>query len=260
MTRNKFQRQFLSIWALIFVLLLSLWTPAQAIVQARVWDWLARLNRLIPEPELRLCQENLDSLPLNANLEEMRQLLHKLDLGLPEEPIELYATIHLLLRKDKELTFLTNSLETNQKGQKLLHNYREDIARSSKTIGSSSNSSSLTIEEPNFDLVKATDTDLYIEVLRPLPKFNQNWKKEDAKLCLDAAQADLDYLQNQEKRLKDELKQLSANAKPFRQHVRNLSNTLSPSTGLPKQELDNEFPNLILPPPPVDLQVLPKTR
>ena len=259
MIKRRFQRQFLSVWALVFALILSLYSPSQAIVQARVWDWLARLNRLIPAAELKLCRENLDSLPLTANLEEMRQLLRQLDLGLPEEPVELYATIHLLLRKDKELTSLANNLETNQKAQKLLHSYRENITRNYKAMNSS-NGSSLTIADPNFDLVRATDTDLYIEVLRPLPKFDQSWKKQDAKLCLDAAQADLDYLQNQEQQLKNELKQLSANAKPFRQHVRTLSGQLSPTTGLPKQEQNNEFPNLILPPPPVDLQVLPKNR
>lgn len=260
MTRNKHIRKCLSSWALALILLLSFLTPAQAIVQARVWDWLARLNRLIPAPELRLCQENIDSLPLTANLEEMRSLLNTLDLKLPEEPVELYATIRLLLRKDKELTLLSSTLEANQKGQKLLHNYKEELARNYATLNSNSGGSSLLIANPDFELIKSTDTDQYIEVLRPLPKFNQSWKKEDAKLCLEAAQTDLNYLHDQEQQLKDKIKQLAANTKPFRQHVRTLSNQLDPATGMPKQEKNNEFPNLILPPPPVDLPVLPKDR
>lgn len=260
MTKSNCIRKCLSCVALFLILTFSLLTPAQAIVQARVWDWLARLNRLIPAPELRLCQENMDSLPLTANLEEMRSLLTKLDLGLPEEPVELYATIRLLLRKDKELTLLNNNLEANQNGQKLLHNYKEELARSYKTLDSNPNGSSLLIAAPSFEMVKSTDTDRYIEVLRPLPKLDESWKKEDAKLCLDAAQSDLDYLYSQEQQLKDEIKQLEANAKPFRQHVRTLSNQLDPATGLPKQEKSNEFPNLILPPPPVDLQILPKNH
>ena len=76
MTKNKHIRKCLSSLALALVFLLSILTPAQAMVQARVWDWLARLNRLIPAPELRLYQENIDSLPLMANLEEMRSLLN----------------------------------------------------------------------------------------------------------------------------------------------------------------------------------------
>ena len=260
MIKTNHIRKCLSCLALFLVLFFSLLTPTQAIVQARVWDWLARLNRLIPAPELRLCQENMDSLPLTADLEEMRSLLKKLDLGLPEEPVELYATIRLLLRKDKELTLLKDNLEANQNGQKLLHKYKEELARNYKTLDSSPNGSSLLIVDPNFEMVKSTDADLYIEVLRPLPKLDKSWKKEDAKLCLDAAQSDLEYLYSQEQQLKDEIKQLAANAKPFRQHIRILSDQLDPATGLPKQEKSNEFPNLILPPPPVDLQVLPKNR
>ena len=260
MTKTIHIRKCLSCVALYLILSFSLLTPAQAIVQARVWDWLARLNRLIPAPELRLCQENMDSLPLTADLEEMRSLLKKLDLGLPEEPIELYATIRLLLRKDKELTLLNSNLEANQKGQKLLHNYKEELARTYKTLESNPNGSSLLIAEPSFEIIKSTDADLYIEVLRPLPKLDKSWKKEDAKLCLDAAQSDLEYLYSQEQQLKNKIKQLAANTKPFRQHVRTLSNQLDPATGLLKQEKSNEFPNLILPPPPVDLQMLPKNR
>ncbi|HBM96275.1 TPA: hypothetical protein DD394_01810 [bacterium UBP9_UBA11836] len=260
MTKNKCIRKCLPSWALAIILVLSFLTPAQAIVQARVWDWLARLNRLIPAPELRLCQENVDSLPLTANLEEMRSLLNTLDLKLPEEPIELYATIRLLLRKDKELTLLSDNLEANQEGQKLLHNYKEELASNYATLDSNSNDSSLLIAVPDFEVVKNVNTDQYIEVLRPLPRFNQSWKKADAKLCLEAAQSDLEYLHDQEQQLKDKIKQLAANAKPFRQHVRTLSNQLDPATGLPKREKNNEFPNLILPPPPVDLPVLQKNR
>lgn len=260
MIKSKWNINFLVHWALVSVLILNFLTPAQAIVQARVWDWLARLNRLIPAPELRLCQESLDSLPLMANLEDMRLLLKDLDLKLPEEPVELYATIRLLLRKDKKLTFLTDTLGTNQKGQKLLHNYKEELARTYKMLDSSHSESSLTITSPSFELIKSADTDRYVEVLRPLPKFKPGWKKEDVKLCLDAAQADLEYLQNQEQKLKSEIKQLAANTKPFRQHVRSLSNQLDPRTGLPKQEQTNFFPNLISPPPPIDLQPLTKNR
>ncbi len=260
MIKNSLIKKCWSKWVLALILGLSFLTPAQAIVQARVWDWLARLNRLIPAPELSLCRENIDNLPLKANLEEMRSCLKKLDLGLPQEPVELYATIRLLLRKDKELTFLAHNLETNQKGQKLLHSYKEELARNYKVLNSRPQRASLLIADPHFELIKNTDTDKYIEVLRPLPKLNTNLNKEEAQLCLEAAQSDLDYLSNQEQKLKEQIKELAANASPFRQHVRALSNKLDPASGLPKRNKSNEFPNLISPPPPVDLQVLPQER
>ncbi|MGM9998868.1 MAG: hypothetical protein ACI38Q_05700 [Candidatus Bruticola sp.] len=243
--------------ALIAALLLSLTTQAQSIVQARVWDWLARLNRLIPETELKLCQSELNSLPLEASLEEVTLLLSSLNLELPKEPVELYASIHMLLRKDRALTLLKNKLEQNEQAQQLLHKYKREIARHRNTLPQTYHSS-LKLSEPNYSAIKSADTEYYIYVLRPLPKLTNSWSKADASLCLQAAEDDLIYLRKTADQDKEKLSSLSNNAKPFRRHVRRLSSQLDPNTGKLKREQDSDFSNLTMPQPPVYLRPLTK--
>ncbi|MGM9991839.1 MAG: hypothetical protein ACI376_03180 [Candidatus Bruticola sp.] len=247
----------LSVTVLIGALLIGLTAPAQAIVQARVWDWLARLNRLIPEAELKICQSELDNLPLETDLEGVRSRLNSLNLGLPKEPVELYASIYMLIRKDRILTLMKSKLEQNQQAQRLLHQYKKEIARGLKVLPNGQ-SSSLTLPEPDYTSIKSADTEQCVTVLRILPKISNNWTKADAHLCLQAANDDLAYLRESAAEENKQISILASNTKAFRCHVRRLSSQLDPNTGKLKQQQDSEFSNLTIPQPPVYLRPLSK--
>ena len=247
--------------AIAVLLLLAIYiyfsTPAQAIIQAQAWDWLARLNRLIPAAERSQCDECAASLPLESDVQQLEEAVALLNLKLHPKPLCLYTAIRLLIRQDRYLETLDYRLETNKKGQDILRSYRRTLNRSLKGLNRSSSADPIALPAPHYDYTKIIDTETEIEVLRPLPKFKQGWHATESRTYLKAAASDLKFLENQAKELQEEREHFRKLTLPLRYYVRELGNSLDPSTGLPKPagHIDSTI-DLVLPPPPVDLKPL----
>ena len=79
--------------------------PAQAIIQPRLYDWQARLTRLLPvsikDKAVNLSEELFEE---SANFELLHNKVLQLNASIPHEPIELFIGIKLLIKNDAVLT------------------------------------------------------------------------------------------------------------------------------------------------------------
>lgn len=84
--KSPFWPRALILWALGLTLAWLATSPAQALIQPRAWDWLARLNRILPPEARQICQERASALPLNTKVEELPAQAASLGLDLPSLP------------------------------------------------------------------------------------------------------------------------------------------------------------------------------
>lgn len=256
--KSPFWPRALILWALGLTLAWLATSPAQALIQPRAWDWLARLNRILPPEARQICQERASALPLNTKVEELLAQAASLGLDLPQPTLQFYLGLRLLVRQDRALEARADRLERNRQGQSILRAYRSRLQRRLNHAAPSPTTSPWVLPQPHPEYIELKEGPQGIEVLRPLPE-GEIWNREHLRLCLEAAAQDLATLEEQERQLERQQEEQRAVTTPLRHWVRHMGRSLDPRTGLPlanpPQRGDNSL-ELLLPPPPVDLPQL----
>lgn len=230
--------------------------PADALIQPRAWDWLARLNRLLPAEEKAKCDSLIQTMPFESTSEDVRAGVRNLKLRIPEEPAELYAAIRLLIRKDKELTRISGCLEQVKKGRSMLESYRGHLKKHRNTGRYRPLNERVQLPEPDYSSTNCIEDETSVSVLRRLPKEEKNWCRADYEECLKASSQDLEYLTKRQSGLEAEITAINSHTNPLRAFVRNFSDELDPYTGLKRSVKRNNGSGkfgIIMPPPPPDL-------
>lgn len=244
-------------------------SQAQAIIQPRLADWQARLNRLLP-PRVRLKANDVaNTLPLSGRVEELQAELANIHTTIPTPTIEMYAGIKFLLRKDAQCDRNNADIAVYDKGLKLLEDYERRCRRYL-------NQAPLRVDAPGArvplaDPVLADPVNEQPEpqvnedgtyVIRLLPKISPTTPRETLKLYMAAARTDRHFLEGERAQLVAQAAEFAATTGQLRRRLKALSSLLNPITGLPQptprqQNADGASSiEQIPPPPPFDLQTI----
>lgn len=231
--------------------------PVLAEIQAKAYDWQARLSRVIPERERGLCLEIADNWQ-EGSVEAMRSEIEAMDTRLPKTPLQLYTAIKILIRKDAAVTELKNNLRATQKGRELLEGYLSSLKRTRRIKGAQGKHIA-EISERRRTIPINEESPEGTDVLRFLPAPEKTWTESEVRAVSKAARSDLEFLKAQEERLKAEAEAAEKECSPWHRFVDQTGRSLNPMTCLPKETVDTAgkpLHELIYPAPPFDLKPL----
>lgn len=243
--------------ALCLLVLCALTQPVRSEIQAKAYDWQARLSRVIPERERGMCLQTAEACR-DGSVEAMCAEIDALDTRLPREPLKLYTAIKILIRRDAELTELKNELQAVRKGRELLGSYLDSLKRTRRLKGMKDNPDLRPAERLRtvpLNEITPEGTD----VLRFLPAPQKNWSDADTRKLYKAADSDLKLLEAREEILKSELETSEESCSPWSRFVDETGRALNPETCLPKKvdnPADKPLQELVYPAPPFDLKPL----
>lgn len=243
--------------ALCILALCALTQPVRSEIQAKAYDWQARLSRVIPKRELGMCLQTAEACR-SGSVEEMCAEIEAMDTRLPREPLRLYTAIKILIRRDAEITVLKNELQAVRKGRELLGGYLSSLKRTRRLKGMKDNHA-LQLSERLRTAPLNEITPEGTDVLRFLPAPQKTWSDADARKFYKAADSDLKLLEAREEILKSELKDSEESCSPWRRFVDKTGRSLNPETCLPKRvdnPADKPLQELVYPAPPFDLKPL----
>lgn len=246
---------------LLLALFLAQAGPASALIQPRLLDWQARLSRLLPERVRVRAARASDALPLTAMPEDLRQVLSGLSPGIPPEPVELFAGIRLLLRRDETLVRFDERVDLYDESLRLLREYRQDVNEALRLAPGGPAGPPLPPAQEG--LPKPETRPEGVHALRLLPHPRPTTPRARLRLFLEAAGQDVAALQQR----RDEADQARAvfrdSTMAWRWHLRRLADSLDPQTGAPAPPVESVTTcadppvEQIPPPPPLDLPELP---
>ena len=246
--------------ALIAIVMLGLLlAPVQAIVQPRLYDWQARLTRLIPasirEQAIKLSEELFEE---SADTELLHARVMQLNAAIPYEPIELFIGIKLLIKNDALLNNEKAKEAEYDKAIALLKQYKHNLKRLLYTAPYGPDTSSEELKSPQVFQGKSHEDERGIFVLRLLPAPSSRHSKATLHSFIAAASDDEEAMKKYKQDFNAQLLAFKDNNKNLRRYINDLSERLSPITGLPLPESPKNFDNneieQIPPPPPFDLQ------
>ncbi len=246
--------------ALIAIFLLELLLlPAQAIVQPRLYDWQARLTRLIPasirEKALMLTEELFEE---SADINLLHNKVIQLNVTIPNEPIELFIGIKLLIKNDAFLNIETAKEAEYDKALVLLNKYKHNLKRHLYSAPYGPDTSQAELKSPGKFPGQPYENEQGLTVIRLLPAPAATHSKATLHSFIAAATEDEEAMKKYKQDFNAKLVAFKENNRELRRYINDLSEKLSPITGLPLPESTKNFDNTeieqIPPPPPFDLQ------
>ncbi|MCR5663234.1 MAG: hypothetical protein K6G50_14080 [bacterium] len=233
--------------------------PAQAIVQPRLYDWQARLTRLLPvsikDKAVNLSEELFEE---SANIELLHNKVLQLNAPIPHEPIELFIGIKLLIKNDAVLNNEKAKEAEYDKALDLLKKYKHNLKRHLYSAPYGPDTSSAELKAPQRFQGHSQEDERGIFVLRLLPAPSPSHSKATLHSFIAACSEDEEAMKKYKQDFNAQLVVFKENNRNLRRYINDLSEQLSPVTGLPlpksPKNLDNDKIEQIPPPPPIDLQ------
>lgn len=239
-------------WLLIA---LSLAAPAGAMVHPRLLDWQARLSRMLPRPVRTQVATVADGLPVTATPEDLRQALDPIAPTLPRDPLELFAGIRILQRREEVLGRFEERLALLERSLESLDLYRREVNQALRLAPQGPAGPDL--EAPREGLPAPELRPDAIHVLRWLPSPGPGVPRERLRLLREAALEDTRRIRALEARTLQARDAFLEGTLNWRRHLRLLAGHLDPATGLafPSSAAPQHPPQIeiIPPPPPLDL-------
>ncbi len=239
------------------LLLVVLGAPALAVIHPRLLDWQARLGRMLPQEARTRASEVSDGLPATATPQDLRQALEGVAPSLPRPPLELFAGIRLLHRREEILQRFDQRLDLYDRAQGLLHRYCRDAHEALRLAPPGP--AGPPAPAPREGLIQPQASEEGIRVLRDLPTLQPEMARARVRLLLLAAEQDLQEVGRRRAEACQARQAFLESTLVWRRHLRQLADGLDPFTGLPyppREELPGYIPPLIEqipPPPPLDL-------
>ncbi len=233
--------------------------PAQAIIQPRLYDWQARLTRLIPvsvrDKAIILSEELFEE---SATLELLHDKVIQLNAAIPHEPIELFIGIKLLIKNDAVLNNEKAKEAEYDKALNLLKKYKHNLKRHLYAAPYGPDTSSSELKAPQRFQGYSLEDERGIFVLRLLPAPSPKHSKATLHSLIAACSEDEEAMKKYKQDFDAQLADFKENNRNLRRYINDLSEQLSPVTGLPLPKSPNDNDNneieQIPPPPPIDLQ------
>lgn len=249
--------------ALLFMVVLTA-GPASALIQPRLLDWQARLSRLLPERARTRALAVAERVPVTAMPADLQAALSGVAPGVAPEPVELYAGIRVLQRRDEVLARYEARVGLLEESLRILQDYERSLHDAIRVAPDGPPGPPLPPAAEGLPEPQLRPEGVYVFRLLPYP--TPATSRARLRQLLAASEEDQARVDAQGDRAREGREEFAETTLAWRWHLLSLSNRLDPVTGepgLPVMSLPacaEPTVEQIPPPPPMDLPPLPDTQ
>lgn len=249
--------------ALACMLLAVLSAPASALIQPRLLDWQARLSRLLPEHARTRALAVAEAVPVTAMPPDLNAALQGVAPGVAPEPVELYAGIRFLQRRDEVLARYAARVALWEESLRILDDYERSLNDAIRLAPDGPPGPPL--PAPSQGLPEPQVRPDGVHVLRLLPYPTPTTTRARLRKLVEAAEQDQAVVAAEGERVRQGRQGFEETTLAWRWYLKGLGDRLDPVTGepgLPVLSLPacaQPTVETIPPPPPMDLTPLPET-